>query len=312
MQCFTGHIYAQKFLQRPVVTIGNFDGLHLGHQELIKQTKLMAARLKTATVVYTFSPHPSHLLSYKPQQMLMTDQQKKQGLAHFGIDAVVFEPFIPEFSNVSDEDFLQKILIESLKVSGVVVGENFKFGRKGAGDAVSLKKYLMSHGVEVKIVPYVLVDKQLCSSSSVRQLIMSGQVEAAAALLGRFYALQGVVVHGDGRGKSIGFASATLQTEQELLPATGVYAALVKLPGLEKTMFGATNVGFRPTFKDDKNIFVETHILDFDQSIYGQRMELEFVEKIRDELKFNSVDELKAQIQKDLLTVRQLFSVSLN
>lgn len=302
----------QKSLQGSVVAIGNFDGLHLGHQELIKQTKLMAECLQTSAVVYTFSPHPSHLLEKKTQQMLMTDQQKKQGLAHFGIDAVVFENFTPAFASLSAHDFLQEILVEGLKVSGVVVGENFHFGHKGAGDAVLLKKYLQSLGVEVKIVPSVLLDNQLCSSSAVRKLLLSGQVEAAAAMLGRFYTIAGVVVPGDGRGKLLGFASATLQTKQELLPATGVYATLVKLPEVEKSMLGATNIGYRPTFKDDQQLHIETHILDFEQYIYEQPMELAFVKKIRDEIKFNSVDELKTQIEKDLLRVRQLLAISPN
>jgi riboflavin kinase / FMN adenylyltransferase len=309
MQCFTGYISAQKYLQKSVVTIGNFDGLHLGHQELIKQTKIMAERFKTRATVYTFSPHPSRLLWRNPQKMLMTDQQKKQGLAQLGIDAVIFEPFTPAFSSVSAEDFLQRILVEGLKVSGVVVGKNFNFGHKGTGNAAMLQNHLLSQDIAVEIVSPVFVEKQLCSSTTLRELILSEQLDAAAALLGRFYTLAGVVVPGDGRGKSIGFASATLQTKQELLPTTGVYATFVKLSDVQKPMLGATNIGYRPTFKDDYQLHIETHILDFEQSIYGKPIELAFIRKIRDEITFNSSGELKSQIEKDLLKVRQLASI---
>ncbi len=310
MQYFTGHIPAQKVLQGAVVTIGNFDGLHLGHQELIKQTKIMAARLKVPAAVYTFSPHPSQLLLQKPPKMLMTDIQKRRWLAQLGLDGAIFEPFTPAFSRISAQDFLQKILVDGLGVSGVVVGENFNFGYMGTGNSVFLQESLSLQGVKVQIVSPVLVDGQVCSSSAVRQLVLSGQVDAAAALLGRSYLLEGVVVHGDGRGKTIGFPTVNLKTEQELLPATGVYATLVKLPGHEKPMLGATNVGYRPTFNDDNQIHIETHILDFDRTIYEQPIELAFVKKIRDELKFHTVDKLKSQIEKDLIKVWQVLSIS--
>jgi len=283
-----------------VLTIGNFDGIHLGHQRLIELCEKSAKTKGVMAAVLTFTPHPSQIISHQNVKLLMTDEQKKQKLVDLKLDAVIFQKFSLDFSKISAQNFLQKVLIDGLKVSEVIVGYNFKFGHQGMGSAALLKEQLGSHGILTQIVSPVLINDEVCSSSLIRQLLSEGKVEKAARFLGRNYSLQGTVIHGEKRGKHIGFPSATLQTKQKLILSMGVYETLVRLPGEKEFLLGATNIGRRPTFKSNDEIHIETHVLNFDREIYGQPMELFFVKKIRDEMKFNSVHELRRQINLDV------------
>ena len=297
IQVFEGHLEASDQLRGSFVAIGNFDGLHLGHQALIQKTIEKAKEKGALSAVYTFSPHP------KQAALLMTREQKIKGLEKLGVQAVVIEPFTEQFAKISPEDFLKKVLLNGLGVSGVAVGANFKFGHQAKGD-LALLKALEAKGVEVLVVDAVKVGDEVCSSTLIRQKIFSGKVEEAAKLLGRLYLLEGIVVHGQGRGAGIGFPTANLLTKQEVLPGKGVYVTRVSGGEIPKKFLAVTNVGSRPTFDNDGVLSIETHLLDFSGDLYGQNLEISFVKKIRDEKKFNSVDELKAQIREDVETAR--------
>jgi riboflavin kinase/FMN adenylyltransferase len=307
MQVFHGYQDVKSRLKRPVVTIGNFDGLHLGHLELINRAIESAQRDGVEAVAYTFSPHPSKLLrGAQAPKLMMTDTQKEQGFADAGLGAAVFEPFNLAFSKLSAQDFLQEVLIDALDVGEVVVGECFRFGHKGQGDVNLLSDGLQSAGRTLQVVPHLHVDGDRCSSSKIRELIEAGDVAHAAKLLGRHYVLAGEIVEGDARGRKLGARTSNLESEQELVPGKGVYVTLSRLPGESQLHLGLTNVGTRPTFGQDDGIHIETHILDFNGSLYGQHVEVHFVKKIRDEMRFDSPEALMAQIQKDIAACRAM------
>lgn len=272
-----------------VVAIGNFDGLHLGHQALLKKTIEIARQIAEPSVVYTFIPHP------RKAPRLMSDAQKKTGILKLGIEQVVFQEFTTEFASMTPEAFIQNVLVEQLGATHVVVGPDFAFGAKAGGDILTLKA---SGKVHVDIVAPVWAEGILVSSSAIRQAIGEGDLARARRLMGRPYALTGVVTKGAGRGKILGFPTANLSVFQEVLPPLGVYATHVE--GIGR---GATNIGRRPTFDVDGQVTVETYFLDFDGDLYGQELELVFDAKIRAEKKFSSPKELAEQISRDVEVV---------
>ncbi len=269
-----------------VIAIGNFDGLHLGHQALLQKTLEIAKKSGQPSIAYTFTPHP------RKAPRLMSDAQKAQSLQDFGVQQVIFQEFTPQFAALSPVDFIEQVLIDQLHASHVIVGPNFAFGANASGKINLLQK---DTRFKTHVVEPVWVSKQLCSSSLVREAVLKGDLDQAKALLGRPYSLTGKVVRGAGRGKQIGFPTANLEVEQEVLPPLGVYATYSKELGK-----GATNIGRQPTFGSANPVHVETHFLNFSGSLYGQEIEIFFERKIRDEKKFNTVDELKKQIQNDL------------
>lgn len=267
-----------------IVAIGNFDGLHLGHQALLR--KVLELAKDQPSIAYTFTPHP------KKVPRLMSDAQKSRALQDFGIGQVVFQEFTQEFSAISPEDFIQKVLIQRLDAKHVVVGPNFAFGSKASGKISTLLRepFFQTHIVEpVKILG------QICSSSIIREAILNGDLDKAKAFLGRPYSLTGKVVAGAGRGKQLGFPTANLEVEQEVLPPLGVYLTYSKIQGI-----GLTNIGRQPTFGAENPIHIETHFVNLTGSLYGQNLEIFLERKIRDEKKFESVEDLKEQIRQDL------------
>lgn len=269
-----------------VVSIGNFDGLHLGHQALLQKTIQLAQSSGQPSIVFTLTPHP------RKAARLMSDAQKAKALQDFGIKQVIFQEFTPEFASLIPEEFIEKVLIQQLGVTDLVIGPDFAFGSNASGDIKTLQK---NTRFKTHIVQPVLISGEICSSSLIREAILRGDLDKAKALLGRPYSLTGTVVKGAGRGAQIGFPTANLEVEQEVLPPIGVYATYS-----EKLGKGATNIGRQPTFGSENPVHVETHFVNFSGSLYGQEIEIFFDHKIRDEQKFNSVDALKQQIQKDL------------
>jgi riboflavin kinase/FMN adenylyltransferase len=271
-----------------VVAIGNFDGLHFGHQVLLKKAADLAQDLGLESVAFTFTPHP------RKAPRLMSDTSKEQGILKLGIDRVVFQEFRPEFSALSPEGFIEQILVRDLKAQHVVIGPEFAFGRGASGTIAMLQadKRFKTHVVEP-----VMSEGELCSSSAIREAIKIGDLAKAARLLGRAYSLTGIVTHGSKRGHQLGFPTANLKVEQEVLPPCGVYEVRW---GQVK---GVTNIGHRPTFGGDEATFVETHFLDLDQDLYGQYLEIELLRFIRPERKFDSVRALKEQIKQDITTI---------
>lgn len=286
MRVFHGHQHVTPEFFHAVMVIGNFDGVHLGHQELIRRATLAAQG--APVIVYTFSPHPRKV------PLLMTEEQKWHELEKLGVDAVIAEPFVADFSQIRATEFIDDILLAQLHTYKVVVGGNFRFGRGGEGDA----KLLRNHGIACQIVPTVMVDAEPCSSTRIRHYIQNGNVEKAARLLGRSYSLTGKIIHGSGRGQRIGIPTANLNTQQELIPHNGVYTTRMRVK--DNFYRGATNIGRRPTFGNNDTVHIETHLLGFNGNLYDQNIELFFDRHIRDEMKFNSVDELKLQIERDL------------
>lgn len=289
----------------PVATIGNFDGVHLGHQALFKTSLERTRALGGTALAMTFEPHPMRVLRPAVNLPLITPlEQKLKLIAENGLDVALCVRFDENLARLSADDFVDKLLVGRLHIAEVVVGHDFAFGRKGLGDAALLRSKGETHGFEVRQVGPVLVDGLPVSSTRVRQVVGQGDLAAARRLLGRHYRIAGRVVGGHGRGgRTLGFPTANLRVSDELLPGGGVYAVLVELEqgGL---LAGVTNIGSNPTF-DQGGLNVETHLLDFDGDLYGRDIKLHFVERLRSEKRFDSPKQLAEQIGRDVARARE-------
>ncbi|BBB31867.1 riboflavin kinase / FMN adenylyltransferase [Thermotomaculum hydrothermale] len=282
-------------LNASVVTIGNFDGVHLGHQKIINLAKESAEKMQLPLVVVSFDPHPGKVLyPANAPKLIKTRKQKRDLLRKMGVDYFYVINFTPSFAKKSPEEFVDEVLIDSLGAKKVFVGFNFAFGRDRSGDLSFLKKQGEKKGFDVIAVPPVKVDGEIVSSSLIRKLLEEGMVKKANKFLGRHYYLEGIVIHGEQRGRKIGFPTANIITENELVPRLGVYASYTKLNSINYPSI--TNIGYKPTFGSEK-IIVETYIFDFDREIYGELIEVKFVDFIRPEKKFSGVDELVKEIK---------------
>ncbi len=286
-----------------VVTIGNFDGVHRGHQVLLRRTVTLAAELGVRSVAVTFDPHPTAVL--RPDAApprLQTLDDRIDALGESGVDLVVVLPFTPELAASSPEEFVREVLAGALAAVRVVVGTNFRFGHKAAGDVVTLLELGEQQGFAPEAVTLLEIGGRRISSSSIRDHLADGDLAWVVRALGRPYRLHGEVVAGDGRGRTIGFATANLEVDPELvIPATGVYAGHAEVGGVHHA--AVTNVGVRPTF-DGTVRTVEVHLLDLDRDLYGQRIAFSFEHRIRAEQRFDGVDELVAQIARDVAAAR--------
>ena len=291
---------------RTVLSVGNFDGLHLGHQKILRMVLSRArAAVHTAAAV-TFDPHPMKLL--RPDnapRMIETLSQRLAGLEQIGLDAVLVLRFDRALSLLSPEDFLQRILIERLHVAAVLVGANFCFGYRGAGDVRLLTQFGKEHGFDVETVSPVEVGGTVVSSTAIRNAIAEGGVDEAVPLLGRPFSLTGEIRAGAGRGRTILFPTLNLVPEQELLPKLGVYATESVVGG--NVFRSVTNVGTRPTF-DGRGVTVESHLFGFDERISAGAMEVHFHTRLREERKFSGAEELRAQIARDIVAAREYFA----
>jgi riboflavin kinase/FMN adenylyltransferase len=286
----------------PVVTIGTFDGVHLGHREVISELKRISALSGGDSVVFTFDPHPRIVVS--PQEdslrLLSTKEEKISLMEKIGIDHLVIYPFTIEFSKLSYNEFVSTILVGKMKISSLVVGYDHRFGEGRKGDFNSLELLSKSLNFKVEQLSQLLVDNKVVSSSKIRSALEAGDISKANHFLGYYYTLSGKVIEGMRLGRKIGFPTANIvaSDRHKLVPADGVYAVLVETGG--KVYQGMLNIGIRPTVNYNANHkSIEVHIFDFDSDIYNSEITLFFIEKIRDEQKFASIDELRLQLIKD-------------
>ena len=292
-------------LTRTALTIGNFDGLHRGHQGLIAQTRALARELHGTSAAITFDPHPARYFHPNTAPRLIdTLEQKLQGLAATGLDQLVVLPFARALAQLSAEDFIQRWLVERLGCAAVLVGRRFVFGHGRAGDVPLLERWADRAGFVVRGIIPSESGGETISSSRVRRLVAAGELAEAELLLGRPFALRGTVVSGAGRGATIGIPTANLAAENELWPAPGVYAAQAELA--DGSLRGAAvNVGRAPTFYQHGELKVEAHLLEHQGSVLGQRLSLQLISQLRHEQSFASVESLVAQIEQDIGEVRQ-------
>lgn len=285
-------------VEESVVTIGKFDGLHNGHKVLIKKAVESSKKRRIKSVVFTFANHPANYFNNHSVKNIITDKDKMKKLNHLGIDIVVNIPFDEKMTNISADDFARKILKEKLRAKKVIVGHDFTFARNKEGNAKLLKLLGAKYNFKVEVVKPVKINNIRVSSTYIRNLIAEGSVNKVKEYLGRNYQLEGKVIKCKQLGRTIGFPTANMKIENEMLvPKCGIYATKVYLNG--KTYFGATNIGYNPTV-EGKDLSVETNILDFNEDIYGKTIKLEFLERIRDEKKFYSLEELKSQLKIDI------------
>ncbi len=287
-----------------VVTLGNFDGIHLGHQELIRMIIRRSREIGGTSIVITFRPHPLKVLAPERCPALISIYEEKIRLIEdLGIDVLVKIPFSLEFAKMTPRDFAGNVLAHLLGSREVFVGYNYRFGRGREGNIDSLRRFGAEFGFSVREVEQVSLDGEEVSSTRIRTLLSEGEVEHASRLLGRRYAITGVVIKGDGRGKTLGFPTANIAPKHQIVPADGVYAVRVLVR--EKTYDGIVNIGIRPTF-DTGCRTIETHIFDFDEDVYGEEITVTFFGKIRDEMKFNSKEALIHQVGNDIIGAQNL------
>jgi riboflavin kinase / FMN adenylyltransferase len=284
--------------KRSVVTIGNFDGVHLGHQRILRAVLDRARHSDALAAVLTFYPHPARVL--RPAEapaLLQTLEQRLASISATGIDAVLVLRFDAELAGVSPEDFVRRFLLDSMAVQTVLVGGNFRFGHRGAGDVKLLGERGEQWGFGVEIVQPVIERGVVVSSTAIRNAIRDGRVDDARSMLGRPYALEGQIRTGTGQGRKLVVPTLNLATDQEVLPKTGVYATEALVEG--KSYRAATNVGMRPTF-DGARLTIESHLFDFSESLTSGNLEVRFWHRLRDERKFSGPTELREQVLKDI------------
>ncbi|MGE5752779.1 MAG: bifunctional riboflavin kinase/FAD synthetase [Deltaproteobacteria bacterium] len=284
------------------VTIGNFDGVHLGHRELLRRTAARAKATGTASVALTFSPHPIRFFSPQARFYEITSLEEKSSLiAAFGIDTLVVESFTGEVGRMWPEEFAREVLARRLRTRYAIVGYDFTFGRNRSGSPAMLGEIGRELGFEVEIVPPLVRGGLIVSSTRIRELLLAGRVREAEELLCRPYRVTGTVITGAGRGRKLGYPTANIQYSQELLPLPGVYVVEMEATGGRHR--GVANVGFNPTFGEN-SLSVEVYVLDFDRDLYGQEISVYFRDRIRDERKYKSAEELVRQIEKDVQYAR--------
>ena len=286
-----------------VVTLGNFDGVHLGHRELFRQAVKRARQFTVRSVVYTFEPHPLKLLApERAPKLLNTSAEKERLISASHIDVMIRAPFTREVASQTAEEFVRSKLVALLKVEYLVVGYDYAFGRGREGNADFLCAQGKKYGFGVDVLQPIGTDGQPYSSTRIRQMIEDGDVRGVVALLGRHYTFEGTVIPGDQRGRTLGFPTANLRTEKEQLPGPGVYAVKVRHRAQEYA--GVVNIGDRPTFGAGEST-IEVHLLDYSGDLYGEILRLYFVERLRGERSFSGPEELKAAISQDVLRSRQ-------
>jgi riboflavin kinase/FMN adenylyltransferase len=294
-----------KFDPSSVVTVGTFDGVHIAHRRILETLSEKAASIHGRSVVITFTPHPQQILGERKVEMLMTDDDRVQAISDAGIDEICLLKFDRDFSLVTAEDFLIKLLHEKIGLHELVLGYNHTFGHKAEGTVEFAREIGKRVGFTVDFVEKVLVEGVVVSSSNIRKLLKEGNLFLANKMLGRPYSFDGFVIRGDGRGRFLGYPTANLRLVDErlLVPAFGVYVVEVMI-GNEKFV-GLASVGVRPTFEDAGVATVEVWISDFDRDIYGKRISVSFIHRLRDELKFDSADQLVAQMDRDKMMMNE-------
>jgi riboflavin kinase/FMN adenylyltransferase len=289
-----------------LLTIGVFDGVHLGHQRLLARLRDEARRKSWLSGVVTFSSHPEVVLSKGNELLWLDDLETRVSLLRdAGVDVVVTLPFSSELAQLSAREFVQ-LLKDCLKMRGLIVGPDFALGKDREGDVDKLRLLGKKMGFSFEVIPATVLDGQVVSSSAIRQALSQGDMRMVEKLTGRLFSLSGQVVTGDGRGRTLGFPTANLEmSAEQALPGDGVYATIAHVD--HQLMPSVTNIGVRPTFEGSKHL-VETYIFDYEGELIGQKFTIDLVDKIRDEKRFDTVEQLKAQIKKDIEQARQILS----
>jgi len=291
-----------------VLAIGNFDGLHLGHQAILRAATARALEVSAVSTALTFDPPPLKVLRPESAPLrLSTNAQRIGWFSVLGVEAAVVLPFTMELARLAPEDFVEQVLVGDLRVAAILVGENFRFGHRGAGNVNLLRELGEGLGFEVVIIPPVVYRGEIVSSTIIRREIAQGDVSHADRLLGRPFVLTGEVVSGTGTGSKFTFPTLNLVPEQELLPARGVYITRTCFPGESRSHRSVTNIGMRPTFNGTA-LTVETHLLDFRREIPAKRIEVRFWKRLREEQKFNGAAELREQIKRDIAGANRFFN----
>jgi riboflavin kinase / FMN adenylyltransferase len=295
----------QRWIQ-PVLALGNFDGVHRGHRKILERLQRVAVERSATSVVMTFEPHPPRVVRPdKAPRLLMTTKQKLEEIAAVGVHGAAIVRFTPELSRWDPETFVRAVLVDWLRVSEVWVGANFLFGHDRAGNFSLLRTLGAQYGFKAEKIDPIRYKEFVVSSTRIRRLVAEGRVDEAGALLGHQYYIDGTVTEGDRRGRMMGFPTANLCTENELLPPHGVYATTATIAGTIKP--SVTNVGVRPTVDSSGRTTIETHIFDFDRDLYGDSIRIGFVQRLRDERSFESLEALQHQIAADCGRARVLF-----
>ncbi|MCC6750734.1 MAG: bifunctional riboflavin kinase/FAD synthetase [Deltaproteobacteria bacterium] len=308
MQVFRSAKGLRGMLAGPAVAIGNFDGVHLGHQALMRRAKELAHAHGGSGVALTFDPHPARYFKPDLAPPLITSlDQRLELLAAQGLDAVVVEPFGEALASLAPDAFVEEVLVRGLGAQHVVVGESFVFGHRRGGSLATLTELGHRHGFTTVGLPAVCAQEIVVSSTKIREFVLMGRMEGATLLLGRDHFVDGVVVTGQGRGRTIGVPTANLASENELVPGRGVYAARATLASGDERE-AVVNIGTAPTFGGSPLATVEAHLLDFEGELVGQRLRLHFAHRLRDERKFPSAGALVEAIRADIATARSYFA----
>jgi len=291
---------------RPVITLGNFDGIHLGHQKILKSVRRRSRALGAPALVYTFDPHPLKVVApEKCPPLILGIEDKTALMEEAGMDYLVLASFTRELAAMSPEDFARNIIARALGAREVFVGDNFSFGRARSGTVERLRDLGRGLGFTVTAVPTCRRGGSVVSSSRIRRLITSGDVSQAAGLLGRPYFIRGRVVRGEAMGRKLGFPTANVKPSSELIPGTGVYAAMAELKGRRHRAM--VNIGTRPTFNGRRQT-IEVHILDFGENVYGRDISVAFMSRLRDERAFSDREALIQQMERDRLRAEKVLS----
>lgn len=299
--------------QNSVITLGTFDGLHLGHQQIVDTVVQKSRRSAGRSFLITFDPHPRKIIPGRNDvKILSTLDEKVVILEQLGMENLFVVNFTIDFSKQSPEEFVEKYLVKGIGLSEVVIGYDHHFGKERDGNFELLQKLGNKYNFSVTLIPEYSVDGETVSSTKIRNALLTGDVLKAGKMLGRNYSFKGIIVHGDGRGRKLGFPTANLSVDNEdkLIPAKGIYAAECIVEN--EKHFGLLSLGRRPTFHKDGEIIPEFYIFDFDKDIYDEVMQVNMVEKIRDEEKFSSVDELIIRMKKDEETGRKILNKQIN
>ncbi|MEE8299123.1 MAG: bifunctional riboflavin kinase/FAD synthetase [Thermodesulfobacteriota bacterium] len=286
-------------------TIGNFDGVHVGHKKIIAAVKEEAKQKGLSSCVITFHPHPQKVLQNIDIPLLVPIRERLKLLEKEGVDVVACYTFTKDIAKIPAKDFVTDILIGKLNLKHLIVGPGFSFGRKREGNLDLLDKMGKEYDFDTEVVETALIDGEIVSSTAIRNLVREGNMVKAGKFLGYNFYIEGQVKEGERRGRQIGFPTANLDTDWDILPKVGVYATLAHVDGI--VLNSITNVGYRPTFGNNE-LVIETHIFNFNEDIYKKRIEVEFVDRVRDEQKFNGPQALVEQIKKDVDRVNVILS----
>ena len=286
------------------ITIGNFDGVHIGHQALFHEVIEKAHAIDGTSIAMTFDPHPIRVLKRNNTPPLITlQEQKSELIERSGMQVLICIPFTKQFASLSAEDFIKNLLIDKIGMKAIIVGGDYTFGKNREGNLAVLKSFASQLDYEVIVADWIKAAQNVSdriSSTKIRELVMAGKVKPARKMLGRHYQIRGLVVKGRDRGgKLLGIPTANINLQDELCPKTGIYAVTVEYHN--RLYRGVANIGYSPTF-DDNEFTVEVHLLDFAENIYGEKIRVNFIERIRDEKKFADISELKDQINRDIKT----------